>query len=267
LLPSDWKAVAWIDADIEFENPTWATDTLKVLNGSKDVVQLFSHCVDMSPIGDAMKIFTSWGYQYTKGMPYSSNSTNYWHPGYGWACSRKAYDRMGGLFDKGTLGSGDNIMALSCLQRGVSFALNKENTQDYKDSVLEFQDRVKNLRFGYVPGVIRHYYHGTKASRSYGERWKILVNHKYCPSIHLTYDKNGLLVPTSECPTQMLDEILAYFSGRNEDDIYKDKNIQEMLHKMMNNDDSEDGEENDDDEDDPADITQQLGKMLHSLIR
>jgi hypothetical protein len=265
LLPSDWKAVAWIDADIEFENPTWAMDTLKILNGSKDIVQLFSHCVDMSPMGDAMKIFTSWGYQYSKGMPYVASPTNYWHPGYGWACTRKAYERMGGLFDKGILGSGDNIMALSFLQKGVVFALNKDNTQDYKDSVLEFQDRVKNMRFGYVPGVIRHYYHGTKASRNYGERWKILVNHKFCPSTHLKYDKNGLLIPTSECPTQMLTEILAYFSERNEDDIYKDNNIQEMLHNMVNNNDSE--EEDYDDEDDPADITQQLGKMIQSLIQ
>ena len=61
LLPTNWKAVAWIDADIEFENPTWAMDTLKILNGSKDIVQLFSHALDMNPIGEAMKIFTSWG--------------------------------------------------------------------------------------------------------------------------------------------------------------------------------------------------------------
>jgi hypothetical protein len=37
LLPSNWKAFAWIDADIEFESNTWALDTLKILNGCKDV--------------------------------------------------------------------------------------------------------------------------------------------------------------------------------------------------------------------------------------
>ena len=142
LLPSNWKAVAWIDSDIEFENPTWALDTLKILNGSKDIVQVFSHCVDMGPIGDAMKIFSSWGYQYTKGLQYSSGTINHWHPGYGWACTRKAYDRMGGLYDKGILGSGDNIMALSFLNKGGDFALNKENSQDYKNSVKKYQKRI-----------------------------------------------------------------------------------------------------------------------------
>ena len=44
LLPKSWKAFAWIDADIEFESASWALDTLKVLNGYKDIVQLFSLC-------------------------------------------------------------------------------------------------------------------------------------------------------------------------------------------------------------------------------
>ena len=59
LLPVNWKAMAWIDADIEFESPTWALDTLKILNGSMDIVQLFSHAVDMDNCKLAMSIFNS----------------------------------------------------------------------------------------------------------------------------------------------------------------------------------------------------------------
>jgi hypothetical protein len=270
LLPPDWKAVAWIDADIEFENPGWALDTLRILNGSKDVVQLFSHCVDMSPVGEAMKIFTSWGYQYTKRLPYSASTANYWHPGYAWACTRKAYERMGGLYDKGILGSGDNIMALSYIQRGIDIGLNSENSSDYKKTAEEFQSRVKNLRVGYVPGVIRHYYHGSKVNRKYGERWKILVNHKYSPAKHVTYDKNGILVPTAECPQELLDDIMSYFGERDEDDIYKDKNIQEMIQKMGDSNTDvpspRTGVESEEEEDDPADIQQQMGKLLYKVL-
>jgi hypothetical protein len=232
LLPLNWKAVAWIDADVEFENSNWVTDTLKILNGSKDIVQLFSHCVDMNPIGEAMKVFSSWGYQYIKKLPYSSNTLNYWHPGYAWACTRKAYDRMGGLFDKGILGSSDNIMALSYLHHEEITGLNADNSQNYKDEVFKFRDRVKNLRIGYVPGIIRHYYHGTKANRKYGDRWKILVKHQYSPNKHITYDNNGLIIPTAECPVELLNEIFQYFQERNEDDIYKNKNINVLLNKL-----------------------------------
>ena len=269
LLPPDWKAVAWIDADIEFENPTWAMDTLRILNGSKDIVQLFSHAVDMSPTGEAMKIFTSWGYQYNKRHPYSQNTLNYWHPGYAWACTRKAYEKMGGLYDKGILGSSDNIIALSFIQKGVSAGLNKDNSRDYKMSVLEFERRVKYMRIGYIPGVIRHYYHGSKANRQYGERWKILVTYKYSPDIHVTYDRNGILIPTYDCPQGLLDDILKYFSERNEDDIYKDKNIQKILHKMNKCGEAkeeEDYDDDDDDDDDPSNISQQVGKALAKLL-
>jgi len=220
LLPSNWKAVAWIDADVEFENLTWATDTLKILNGSKDIVQLFSHCVDMNPIGEAMKVFASWGYQYMKKLPYSVGTLNYWHPGYAWACTRKAYEKMGGLYDKSILGSSDNIMALCHLQNCKETGLNPENSQDYKDSVEEYKTKLKNMRVGYVPGMIRHYYHGSKANRKYGDRWKILVKYQYSPDQHITYDSNGILVPTEACPPELLQEIWNYFSERNEDDIY-----------------------------------------------
>jgi hypothetical protein len=66
LLPENYKAFAWIDADVEFENADWAMDTLKILNGSKDVVQLFSHCVDMDREENQMNVYNSAGYQFCR---------------------------------------------------------------------------------------------------------------------------------------------------------------------------------------------------------
>jgi hypothetical protein len=112
-------------------------------------------------------------------------------------------------------------MAYSFLQKGVNMGLNKENTEDYKKSVYEFQEKVKNMRIGYVPGVIRHYYHGSKKNRQYGERWKILVKHKYSPNEHIKYDKNGIIIPTEKFPKELIKEIYQYFQERNEDEMYK----------------------------------------------
>lgn len=220
LLPSNWKAVAWLDSDIEFENPTWAMDTLKILNGTKDVVQVFSHCIDMNPEMEAMMIFPSFGNQFVKEMKYTKKSLNFWHPGYGWACTRRAYEKMGGLFDKAILGSADNIMALCLIQKGLT-SINEGSSEDYINSVMDFQDKVKQLRLGYVPGVIRHHFHGSKKNRGYTDRWKILVNHGYIPSTYITYDKDGIIIPTDTCPQKMLDEILGYFKERNEDEFFR----------------------------------------------
>lgn len=216
LLPKDWKAFAWIDMDIEFDNLSWVDDTLKILNGYKDVVQLFSHCLDMDNNENTMQVFHSFGYQYDTGKKYCNTGVNYWHPGYAYAMTRKAYEKIGGLYEESILGSGDHNMALGFL--GNKDSINMNTTDGYKKSVENFVKKAQNLRLGYVPGIIRHYFHGTKENRKYNERWQILVKHKYDPSIHITRDKLGIIIPTKECPKGLLDDILQYFKERKEDD-------------------------------------------------
>jgi hypothetical protein len=219
LLPQNWKAFAWIDADIEFENPNWASDTLKILNGCKDIVQVFSHCLDLDQNEMVMSCFGSFGYQFTKGYKYvSARGVNYWHPGYAWACTRKAYDKMGGLFEHGILGSGDYNMAMALINDcSKSFSAKSNNV--FKQEILDLQERVKNLRLGYVPGIIRHYFHGQKKNRKYSERWQILAKYDYNPALHITTDINGVIIPTKDCPLGFIADIHNYFVERNEDEI------------------------------------------------
>lgn len=217
LLPENWKAVAWIDTDIEFESSTWALDTLKVLNGYKDIVQVFSHCIDMDKDESVMQIFNSFGYQYDKQQGYSKNKLNFWHPGYGWAITKKAYDRIGGLYEYAILGSGDNIISLAAIGRGLK-GVNDDSTEEYKQTIRLYEEKMKMLRLGYVPGVIRHHYHGKKKNRMYNERWRILVDHLYNPIEHITYDSNGILIPTKTCPPEIIVKIKDYFYARNEDE-------------------------------------------------
>jgi len=220
LLPKSWKAFAWVDADIEFENASWAMDTLKVLNGCKDIVQIFSHCVDMDQHFDTLNVFNSFGYKFAKQQKYTSKGYDYWHPGYAWACTRKAYDKIGGLYESAILGSSDNIIALSLISHGLK-SVNPLSTDNYKKTILEYENKIKKLRLGYVPGVIRHYFHGSKKNRKYRERWEILVKNNYDPLTYIRRDENGVLEPTEICPQEMLDEIMEYFKERNEDEEFQ----------------------------------------------
>ena len=217
LLPNNWKAFAWIDGDLEFESSTWALDTLKILNGYKDIVQVWSHCVDMDNNKKTMNIFNSAGYHYSKNHKYVSHGVNYWHPGYAWAITRTAYEIIGGLYERAILGSGDNIMMFSLLNNVIK-SLHEESTIEYKQDVLEFESKMSSLRFGYVPGLIYHYFHGSKANRKYTERWKILVNHNYNPITFIKKDENGILVPTNVYPKSLESDIINYFQERNEDE-------------------------------------------------
>lgn len=219
LLPPEWKAFAWIDADIEFDSSTWALDTLKVLNGYKDVVQLFSHAVDMDNNEYSMNIFSGFGYNYEMGKKYVFGGLDYWHPGFAWACTRKAYEKMNGLYEVSILGSGDHNMCYSYIFN-ASESLNHQVHPDYLQTLEEYQQRACKLRLGYIPGVIRHFFHGSKKNRKYKERWQILVNHQFSPMKHITRNADGLIIPTPECPKELLQDILKYFQERNEDESY-----------------------------------------------
>lgn len=217
LLPPDWKAFAWIDSDVDFDNNNWALDTLKILNGAKDIVQIFSHAIDMDVNEETMNVYNSYGFQFCHGLPYSHKFPNYWHPGYAWACTRKAYEEMGGLFELGILGASDHIMSFCLTNKGIE-SVNTRYSEDFKNVILKFQKAVKRLRLGYVPCVIRHFFHGSKINRKYVERNEILLRYNYSPSLHITYDENGLMIPSAQFPPEFLVEILEYFKQRNEDE-------------------------------------------------
>ena len=231
LLPADWKAFAWIDADLEFDNPLWAQHTLKVLNGCCDIVQIWSHAVDMNMRQDAMNVFASFGFQYVKGREYSSTDVKrMWHPGFAWAITREAYEKIGGLYEVGILGAGDHIMAMALIGLG---SVHKSTHPDYQKSISDVKNKVFGLKLGYVPGVIRHFFHGTKESRKYLERWQILVKYEYSPMKHLTHNADGLLVPTEECPREMLLEIREYFRQRNEDYGYLESHEKKLDNSVV----------------------------------
>jgi hypothetical protein len=216
LLPKNYKAFAWIDADVEFENNSWALDTLKILNGCKDVVQVFSHCIDMNDEENNLNIFNSFGYSFNKNKKYTLKGLDYWHPGYAWAITRKAYEKIGGLYDKGVLGSGDSIMAFSFINNSKNMN-NVNYSTGYNNSMLEYQQKAHKLRLGYTPGVIRHHYHGSKKNRQYVERWQILIKHKFSPEDHLTYDARGILIPNENFSDEFKEDIMEYFRARKED--------------------------------------------------
>ena len=217
LLPPTWRAMAWIDADIEFDNPHWASDTLKILNGCYDVVQLWSHACDLNAAEETMQVFQGFGYQHTRSTAMLAHSHHLWHPGFAWAMTRAAFEQVGGLYDLSILGAGDRNMAMAWrgMARGT---LHKDMTANYRATLNAWETRAAGLRLGYVPGVIRHYYHGAKINRQYESRWTILRDYAYAPLDHVQYDEQGVLVPTPTCPVGLLTAILAYFHARQEDD-------------------------------------------------
>ena len=226
LLPPSWKAVAWIDADIEFESTTWAKDTLKLLNGECDIVQLFSQVIDTDSRNNPQRVSNSGGYQYSKCVPYLAEGLQFWHPGFAWACTKNAYQHMGEIFDLEIIGNGDIILMTSIIHpMKIDYTRDRllRYSKGYMNSILKFKERAKKLKYGYVPGLILSHFHGKKKNRKYRERNEILLKYKFDPYIHIQKDVNGVIIPTEKCPKGLLDEIMGYFKDRKEDELFQHK--------------------------------------------
>ena len=91
---------------------------------------------------------------------------------------------------------------------------------EYFEKDLEIiQNKSKKLNFGYVPGVIKHHFHGNKKNRKYYLRNEILKKYNYSPTLHITKDSKGLIIPTEYFPEQLKDDIYNYFLERNDDEF------------------------------------------------
>lgn len=223
-LPSDWEYVAWIDADINFFNTSWAEETIDQLQ-TYSVVQMWTHAVDLGPYGEILQVNTGFMYQYVHKQTFDPKYGNYWHPGYAWACRRSAYAAMGGLMEFPILGSGDHHMAL-CLIGEHSKGIPKGIHPNYIKLVEIYHERCEKgikRNVGYVRGSIAHFFHGDKKNRKYWDRWTILSKNNYDPLEDISYDEHGLIKLNPD-KIGLRDDIRKYFRERNEDssDIMQD---------------------------------------------
>lgn len=219
----DWDRLAWIDADVAFEHPEWASETLDQLE-HYDMVQLFSNAVDLGPNYEHLNTHTGGMYAYLKGIPYKIGAYGgHWHPGFAWATTRRAFDAVGGLIDTGIAGAGDHHMMLALIgqaERSFPTGLN----HSYRAPILRWQalaEQYIKRNVGYVPGLLRHQWHGKKKDRKYWDRWQLLIGPDYRPEINLVKDGQGLnrLIDSVPNYIQLRDGLRGYFRARDEDSI------------------------------------------------
>lgn len=215
----EWKYMAWIDADVEFQRPDWIDECLHQLQVNH-WIQMFRQAIDMGPSGEAMYIHNGYIYSYWHDLPKSDGVYSKWHSGYAWAATREALNGVGGLVDRTILGSADYIMASCLVGRGAEMT-KRHYHPNYKHMILSWQDRAERYvkrDVGYMDGILLHYFHGKKKDRKYSEREQILVKEQYDPYKDIYHDWQGLY-RLEDDRIKLRDDIKKYFRHRNEDSI------------------------------------------------
>jgi hypothetical protein len=218
-LPTTYKYIAWIDADITFLNESWVEETISNLSNSADIIQLFQTCVNMGPDEEAFKIDRSFAYMYKiSKFPWTRDAKyGFWHSGYAWACTKDAYTKMDGLIDYAILGAADHHMALALIGK-VDCSHPGSIHENYKKLLKDYETKcLKNkLRLDYIQGTILHHWHGKLADRKYRERWNILITAQYDPLFD-TYRTNSGYNQLTTTGKRLTLELYKYFIERNED--------------------------------------------------
>lgn len=219
-LPQDWRYAAWIDADVTFRKPGWASETVHALQ-QYDVVQPWSDCYDLGPNDGHLQLHRSFCRLAHEGAPIQPTGTDgyaFAHPGYAWAATRRALGLLGGLIETAVLGAADHHMALALLGR-VRESVPGTISEGYLRPLLRWEARARQHiggNIGYVPGTIEHDWHGAKEKRAYVDRWTVLTRNEFDPDIDLLRNTWGVLELAGNKPQLRLD-IDRYFRARDED--------------------------------------------------
>lgn len=202
-LPAKYTKIAWIDADIIFQNPNWANDAERLLD-EIPVIQLFQKSILL----DDKKNFVT-APSMTKLLDLNKSRV-----GFAWAARRELFP----LYDLNIVGGGDTLMYYSWLGRQsqhIVKAMSPAHYAAYQQWHTTASDKAQG-KVGYLPDNIIHLWHGDHKNRQYTSRHSILKNYSFNPATDIKIDENGLWCWNSDKPV-MHQLIKEYFENRKED--------------------------------------------------
>lgn len=219
LVPREFSKIAWIDADVWFENPNWFEQTEKALD-VVPVVQPFHRAVWQGKRGEIELERESCAYLVATGNERVFRDFHFGHCGFAWAVRREFFREAGGIFDLAPTGSGDVFTGAGLLNVpldarqlvGVGMSAIAQNEQfRYRNQASHWSGG----KCGFVEGRVFHEWHGTRKDRQYSERHGHIKN--FDPHRHLRRVLNTWLEWTPAAPRDMVDGIASYFAARKED--------------------------------------------------
>ena len=223
-LPAECDKVAWVDADLLFENANWVSETSELLERYVMVQPYQHYCllprdVVTLPGPEGVPEFPGLAFARTTGdAAYVATAL----PGGAWAARRSLLERHG-IYDRFVLGGGDAALGWAMygdtekwLSEGwFSVLLAKEVAGDLREWSAAFYEDVKGS-VSYTPGRIFHLWHGDMKQRRYVLRFMILRDAGFDPAKDIALDSQGCWRWSSDKP-ELHRKVEDYFRARKEE--------------------------------------------------
>ena len=223
--------VAVVDGDMLFHDPLWVEQVLHGLQIHR-IVQISSDIIWLGPRNELVGTGKSFMHWYLTSRR-AHVQDQYWHkdgpvemldwgyPSGAWGYRREAFEAMGGLLDVCLLSAADYHMATGHLDLTDLLLTDNDYTPQYRAALKAWKDRARAAiveDIGLVPGIVYHLWHGPLQSRRYSTREHILIRNRYDPNTDIVRRRDGLIELAGNKP-KLRDDILAYFSDRDEDSM------------------------------------------------
>ena len=217
LLKGRCEAIAWLDADIVFNNDDWVSRTLKTLKRYQ-VTQPWT-TVRYAPPRDA-GVVSDWPATDKACAASSIAEHSQTHPGYAWAARMEFVEQVGGLFDACIGGTNDRAL-LAAFAGTSSPLLFHGMSTGLVDAIKAYCQRVNTVTsgecvIGATAGEITHLYHGNKKQRKYVDRHRVMSQHGFDPVKHLQRQLNGLWGWSCAAPRELQTALRDYFIQRGD---------------------------------------------------
>jgi hypothetical protein len=230
-LPENCTAVAWVDADVLFDNPQWPELTLRALERNhfvqpfEDLLELDQH-QNPEEHGDLPAQRCSFASALALGtlppdyLTSSGKSNKYGlSPGHAWA-SRRSILEQSGFYDAMIVGGGDRAMINAMCGEIEGYIdrciLTPAHAEHYRKWAAGFY-RLAQSKIGYVPGRLTHLWHGTVQNRNYMGRQAILAESDFDPARDIECQTQQVWRWAHAGKTRLHRSIADYFRDRRED--------------------------------------------------
>lgn len=247
-LPEEAEFVAWVDCDVLFGNPDWATTAQSMLTAGNRLVQLFetathlpsqtlpelvspAACRNTQPLLCehsfasvlASGIYFSAGSRLKRTDANDGVASSELLPvahGIAWAGHREILQEIG-LYDACVIGGGDKAMALASAGHAQMLTSKRPMTDMHEKHYLTWAElfgACTTDRVGFVPGTVFHLWHGHFKRRGYEQRHKLLKQLEFNPYHDLVMAENGTW-RWAQHSTSLKSSVRDYFFGRLEDGV------------------------------------------------
>ena len=202
------RYLAWLDHDLVFESPYWLRDAVAMLESGYDAIQPFSQITYLGQDGRPISRRGGAVWCLANGRPITA-------PGGAWIARVEWLRSIGGLFDRHIVGGADEVFFRAVT--GTECEYLDRQSPALAAASREWMAGVGPTRYGYLPGGLRHLWHGDREHRQYLSRDEILRQYDFDPHAHLVINPDGILELTPAAPAGLQSAIAAYFRARRDD--------------------------------------------------